>query len=169
MKLLNTLIFCLFTLTLSACTENKQHQAVAHHAVAINSHDECHLCGMLISRFDGPKGELYSKASFDEEGAKHAKKFCSTRDMFAFYLDPENTRNTAAMFVHDMSKMPWNKLNDHYFVDAKKAWYVAGSSKIGAMGKTLASFSVKNDAQAFAKKFGGKILRFKQINLAVLM
>ncbi|WP_081967707.1 nitrous oxide reductase accessory protein NosL [Colwellia psychrerythraea] len=31
-------------------------------------------------------------------------------------------------------------------------------------GKTLASFSLQNDAQAFATEFGGKVLSFSEVN-----
>ena len=154
------LILCLL-LTTSACSDNAAQQAVIHKAVAMESGDECHLCGMLITLFDGPKGEIFRK----EQGGK-VFKFCSTRDMFSYYLDPENTRNVSQILVHDMSKMPWgsDSIDDKYFIDAKQAWFVTGSEKTGAMGKTLASFSLQTDAQAFAKEFGGKVLSFKDIN-----
>jgi len=155
-------IITTFLLLLNACGESKQ-QHMIHQAVKIESSDECHLCGMMISEFPGPKGEIYRK----EEGT--VKKFCSTRDMFSYYLDPENKRNVSQLLVHDMSKMPWDKLNDDFFIDAKKAWFVAGSTKTGAMGKTLASFSKKEDAAAFAKDYGGKVISFKQITLDVLL
>ncbi|PKI17725.1 nitrous oxide reductase accessory protein NosL [Colwellia sp. 12G3] len=152
-------IFCL--VILSACSDNSAQQTVIHKAVAMESSDECHLCGMLITHFDGPKGEVFRK----EQGDK-VFKFCSTRDMFSYYLDPENTRNISQMLVHDMSKMPWgsNSIDDTYFIDAKNAWYVVGSEKTGAMGKTLASFSLQTDAQAFATEFGGTVLSFKEVN-----
>ncbi len=158
-----TLIFMtLAASSLIACTDNKQ-QTMLKKAVAIESADECHLCGMMIKEFPGPKGELYKKES------EQIQKFCSTRDMFSYYLDPENKRNVAQLFVHDMSKTPWDTPNDNYFIDAKKAWYVADSEKTGAMGKTLASFAQKNDAIAFAKKFGGKVLSFEQITIETLL
>ena len=70
------------------------------------------------------------------------------------------------MLVHDMSKMPWGKdsINDKYFIDAKTAWYVIGSEKTGAMGKTLASFSLESDAQAFATEFSGEVISFSDVN-----
>jgi len=149
-----------------SCSDNSDQQKVIHQAVAMESSDECHLCGMLITRFDGPKGEVFRKEQDDK-----VFKFCSTQDMFSYYLDPENTRNVDQMLVHDMSKMPWgsDSINDKYFIDAKTAWYVAGSDKMGAMGKTLASFSQKADAEAFAKEFGGQVNSFEDINLNTLM
>ena len=152
--------------TLMSCSDKSEQQQMLHKAVAMESADECHLCGMLITRFDGPKGEVFRKETGDQ-----VFKFCSTRDLFSYYLDPENKRNVAQMFVHDMSKMPWGSesIDDKYFIDAKTAWYVVGSEKTGAMGDTLASFSQQSDAQAFAKEFGGKVISFADINYDVLM
>ncbi len=153
---------------ISACSEQAQQSQMLHQAVAIESTDECHLCGMLIMNFAGPKGELF-KNGVTEESSNKVNKFCSTRDMFSFYLDPENKRNVTTMLVHDMSKMPWNAPKDEFFIDARKAWFVAGSEKTGAMGKTLASFSKQTDAQAFADEFGGKVLDFTEITIEVLL
>jgi len=156
----------LTTPLIMSCSDNTEQQKVIHEAVAMESSDECHLCGMLITRFDGPKGEVFRKEQDDK-----VFKFCSTQDMFSYYLDPENTRNVAQMYVHDMSKMPWGSesIDDKYFIDAKTAWYVVGSRKMGAMGKTLASFSQKADAEVFAKEFGGQVNSFEDINLNSLM
>ena len=148
---------------LSGCSD-KSEQAIVHQAVAIESGDECHLCGMLIKHFDGPKGEAFRK----EQGSK-VFKFCSTRDMFSYYLDPENKRNVSQLLVHDMSKMPWGNINDEHFIDGKTAWYVSGSSQTGAMGSTLASFSKEKDAKAFAEEFGGTVLSFKDITIETLL
>jgi copper chaperone NosL len=153
---------------LTACSEPNGAKVVAHNAAKIDAADECHLCGMLIVGFNGPKGELYKKG-LSADASNKVNKFCSTRDMFSFYLEPENTRNVTTMLVHDMSKMLWENLDDDFFIDARSAWYVAGSSKTGAMGKTLASFSQKQQAEAFADEFGGKVLNFAQIDLSVLM
>jgi len=152
--------------SLMSCSDKADQAQMLHKAVAMESADECHLCGMLITRFDGPKGEVFRK-----ETGGQVFKFCSTRDMFSYYLDPENKRNVAQMMVHDMSKMPWGSegIDDKYFIDAKTAWYVIGSEKTGAMGDTLASFSKQSDAQAFAKEFGGKTISFTDINYDTLM
>ncbi|WP_019029654.1 nitrous oxide reductase accessory protein NosL [Colwellia piezophila] len=169
MKIWKLIFLILFVhLFLTACSEPDTKQKVVQNAVAIESADECHLCGMLITNFSGPKGELYRK-QLSQEQSDTVHKFCSTRDMFSFYLDPENKRNVTTMLVHDMSKSPWETPNDNYFIDAKVAWFVIGSEKTGAMGKTLASFSKKIDAQTFAKEFNGQVISFDQIDLAVLM
>ncbi len=149
-------------LLLSGCFQDNEQQQMLKQAVAIESADECHLCGMIIANFPGPKGESFVK------NQEQVHKFCSTRDLFAFYLQPENTRQVTQMFVHDMSQTPWDKVNDEHFIDAKKAWYVIGSSKRGAMGQTLASFAKKEDATAFSKEFGGNVYPFAEITIDIL-
>ena len=157
------ILFSLLFVAVVGCSEQSEQQQVIHQAVAIESADECHLCGMLISNFSGPKAELFRKGITQADG-EQVKKFCSTRDMFSFYLDPENKRNVTTILVHDMSKAPWDAPNDGYFIDARQAWYVVGSSKMGAMGKTLASFSAKTDADAFATEFGGSVIDFSAVS-----
>jgi len=166
-KLLALIVSLFIAVTsLMSCSDKASQQQIIHKAVAMESSDECHLCGMLITRFDGPKGEVFRK-----ETGSLVFKFCSTRDMFSYYLDPENKRNVAQMLVHDMSKMPWgtDSIDDKYFIDAKVAWFVAGSEKTGAMGETLASFSKQKDALAFAEEFGGQVVSFQDVNFETLM
>ena len=123
--------------------------------------------GKIPAKLDSGNGayNVIHGEDIQEQGDK-VFKFCSTRDMFSYYLDPENTRNVSQILVHDMSKMPWgsDSIDDKYFIDAKTAWFVTGSEKTGAMGKTLASFSLQSDAQAFADEFGGKVLSFADVN-----
>ena len=155
------LIFSLMAV-LSGCSEEQPQKKMLKQAVAIENADECHLCGMIISQFPGPKGELYQKTSED------IAKFCSTRDMFGYLLQPENQRQVQQVFVHDMSKTPWQKADDQYFIDARSAWFVVDSSKKAAMGKTLASFSLFDDAQAFSREYGGKVYPFDEITIDLL-
>ncbi|MGB1200020.1 MAG: nitrous oxide reductase accessory protein NosL [Cognaticolwellia aestuarii] len=161
--MLRKLLLSIVLVAVIGCSEQSEQQQVIHQAVAIESSDECHLCGMLITNFSGPKAELFRKGVTEADG-NSVKKFCSTRDMFSFYLDPENKRNVTTILVHDMSKAPWNAPNDGYFIDARNAWYVVGSEKMGAMGKTLASFSAKTDADAFATEFGGTVIDFNAVS-----
>jgi copper chaperone NosL len=155
-------IFALLSMILIGCSEEPQ-QAMLRQAVAIESADECHLCGMIISNFPGPKGESYQSTG------EHVNKFCSTRDLFAFLLQPENITQAREVYVHDMSKTPWHKPDDQYFIDARTAWYVIGSTKKGAMGMTLASFSKQEDAKAFSLEFGGQVYPFEDVTIELIM
>ncbi|MCO1336389.1 nitrous oxide reductase accessory protein NosL [Microbulbifer sp. OS29] len=147
---------------LVSCTKDKQVTMVQQ-VVAIESGEECHLCGMIIANYPGPKGQLFSK------GIVGNLKFCSTRDMFAFIVDPENRHNVQKAFVHDMAVTPWDHPDEETYVDARKAWYVIGHSKQGSMGATLASFAREQDAWNFADAEGGEVLDYDQINLQALV
>ena len=147
---------------LAECERQEDSGALAKKVVAIESGDECHLCGMLIGEFPGPKGEMYLRRD------PQIKKFCSTRDMLSFYLQPENTHHAEVMFVHNMAVTPWDNPDDKVFIDAKTAWYVSGMNKKGAMGGTLASFSTEEAARQFIVESGGELLSFDQITLTLL-
>jgi copper chaperone NosL len=126
---------------------------------AIDADDECHVCGMIINRFPGPKGEAFVV------GNVQALKFCSTRDLFAFLLQPEADAIVRGIYVHDMAGTDWRHPPDAALIDARLAWYVVNHSKRGAMGPTLASFRYRADAQAFTERYGGSLLRFEQVDL----
>ncbi len=146
---------------LSACSGSNDSVSKKHDPVTIKPGEECHLCGMVISKFAGPKGELYDRSG-------HVQKFCSTRDMFSWYLQPENLNSTQEIYVHDMGQASWKNPNDKYLISARTAWYVVDSDMKGAMGSTLASFKQKADAQNFILKHGGKLLPFKDITLDLM-
>jgi len=162
MRLTSLVITFLVSLFLSGCGQQDETNQMVQQAVAIESSDECHLCGMIITNFPGPKGQLYSK------GINGNMKFCSTRDMFAFILDPENQHNIQRAFVHDMAVTPWGKPNDDIYIDAKQAFYVVGHNQYGAMGPTLASFSRRSDADTFASQMGGQVFQFEEINMDIM-
>ena len=77
-------------------------------------------------------------------------------DMFAYALDPEHKHSIQSVFVHDMAVNPWNEPSEETYIDGRKAWFVIGSSKKGAMGPTLGSFKTKESAESFAEEFGGE-------------
>lgn len=147
---------------LPGCGGDEESAAVVQRAVAIEHGDECHLCGMVISEQPGPKGELY------ERGASAPRKFCSTRDLFAYLLDPERSHRIETVYVHDMAVTPWDHPDDETFIDAREAWFVAGSDRPGSMGATLGSFSRRDHAQAFVDTYGGRLYRFEEIDLALI-
>ncbi|SIS42744.1 nitrous oxide reductase accessory protein NosL [Neptunomonas antarctica] len=161
-RMLPVLFVLLAIFGLTGCNEEAKEKVMAQQAMALESGDECHLCGMLITRFPGPKGQVF------ERGIKQNMKFCSTRDMFAYALDPEHKHNIQSVFVHDMAVNPWEKPTDETYIDGRKAWFVIGSSKKGAMGPTLASFKTQEDAEAFAKEFGGELKRFDELTLDII-
>lgn len=154
--------FGMALLLLTGCGSEDPSTRAARQAVAIEHGDECHLCGMIIENFPGPKGELY------EQGESAPRKFCSTRDLFAYLLDPERSHRIEQVYVHDMALTPWEHPGNDAFVDARQAWYVVGSERRGGMGPTLASFAQREHAERFTQLYGGQLYRFEQIDLALL-
>lgn len=115
----------------------------------------CALDGMLLIDYQGSKAQIHYEESAPEF-------FCDTVEMFAIYTRPEQERRILAMYVQDMGKADWNKPLGNW-IDAKTAFYVAFSKRLGSMGPTLASFAREEDARQFIKEYGGELFRFDQV------
>lgn len=115
------------------------------------------LDGMSLKDYPGPKAQMiYADGQTDF--------FCDTLGLFSVYLRPQQDRKVRAMYVQDMGAANWAHPIGHW-IDAKRATYVVGASKPGAMGQTFASFGNPADAVRFAKTEGGKLYRFDQITV----
>jgi copper chaperone NosL len=156
---LNWLLAALAVFTLTACSGEEAQTTARPDPVHFESGDECHVCGMIIEGFPGPKGQAFT------EKDQHVRKFCSTRDMFAWLLQPENVNRDHTLYVHDMAQTDWQNPNDTALIDARDAFFVVGSDRTGAMGPTLASFAEQTDASDFAAEHGGEVLAFKEITM----
>ena len=160
-SILLILFFIIPGLFVAGCEPDDQ-SVIEYKPVAFESGDECHLCGMIITRFPGPKGEAFLRHN------EKVFKFCSTQDLFAWLLQPDVSNRVEAVFVHDMAKTAWDDPEDVALIDARMAWYVTGSERRGAMGATLASFAGQDDAFDFSKQYGGTVIRFEDIDLKML-
>jgi len=143
---------------LSACGKSEQ---TPRPAVAIGVDDVCYLCGMTISQYPGPRGEAYLRDD------PRIYKFGSTSDLFTWALQPDIKNRITTIYVQDMGATGWEHPQGH-FIDARRAWYVVGSSRDGAMGPTLASFARQGDAADFARRYGGRIINYKEITLKIV-
>lgn len=160
MKILS--LFLLGSIFISACNRVEEKQ-VTLEPTAITPGDECHLCGMIIRSFPGPKGQAFIRHR------AQPLKFCSTVDLFSWLLQPETEAILQTAFVHDMGQAPsWDSPSDKHYVKATEAWYVVNHQRKGAMGHTLASFRHRQDAELFIKQYGGRVLRYEKINLKLL-
>ncbi len=106
-------------LALAGCNDVDSNPHV-YDPVAFHSGDECHICGMAITGFPGPKGEAVAKQG--------AMKFCSTAEMFGWWLQPENREQDVTLYVHDMARSTWEKPDDDALIDARQAFYVVGAN-----------------------------------------
>lgn len=146
--------------TLSGCGEDEQK--TVYTPQPIGAHDRCHLCGMVIVHYEGPKAEIYIK------DVEQPIKFCSGRDAFTFALQPENARRLKAFFIHDLAKTSWATPDDAALVDAKNLWYVYGHKIDGVMGNEPAAFSTEAAAREFMAREGGKLYRYADVTLELL-
>ncbi len=147
----------LLGLLLAGCDASRD-DATALGPVPIASGDECHVCGMLIEEMPGPKGEAVLPGA--------VRKFCSTAELFGWWLQPENRQGQARLYVHDMSQADWRHPDDARLIDATRAYYVVGIQRPGGMGATLASFADEEAATRLAAEEGGRVLRFDEIDQA---
>ncbi|WP_238551954.1 nitrous oxide reductase accessory protein NosL [Herminiimonas sp. CN] len=152
-KLAASLLLCIL---LTAC-----NQAIPKvTALEPTSDTACELDGMILKDYPGPKAQIHYAEGKPEF-------FCDLMELFMMVLAPEQKRPMAAVFVQDMGKTSWEHPAGNW-IDAKSAVYVVGSKKLGSMGPTFGSFSRMQDAEAFAQKEGGKVLRFDQITQDML-
>ncbi len=156
---LNWLFAALAALTLTACSDSDEPATAKPAPVHFESGDECHVCGMVIASFPGPKGQAIT------EKDQHVRKFCSTKDMFAWMLQPENANRDHTLYVHDMAQTEWEHPDDTALIDARDAFFVVGSDRSGAMGPTLASFASEEDAHRFMTEHGGQVLNYSEVTL----
>ncbi|PWV76730.1 nitrous oxide reductase accessory protein NosL [Halomonas sp. A11-A] len=148
------------SLLLTACGGSGDTELAAPQP--ITDGDSCHVCGMLIQELPGPKGQAYLNRDAS------ARKFCSTTDLFAFLLQPENETRLSHAWVHDVGVTPWTTPSDDAFILASEAYYVVEHERRGAMGHTLAPFAEARLAEAFQETYGGRILTFEEIDLELL-
>ncbi|HRP25238.1 nitrous oxide reductase accessory protein NosL [Thauera sp.] len=122
----------------------------------IDRSTSCALDGMILADYPGPKVQMHYA------GRTEPDWFCDTIEMFSIHLNPEQARVVRAIYVQDMGKADWDNPQGHW-IDARTAFYVFGSSRLGGMGPTAASFSSEADARAFAEQYGGRVLRFNEV------
>lgn len=153
-KLVGVLGLCIL---LPACNQAGTKTALA---LEPTSETACELDGMILKDYPGPKAQIHYAEGKPEF-------FCDLMELFSMLLMPEQKRSVTGVFVQDMGKTTW-KSPEGNWIDAKSAFYVAGSKKMGSMGATFGSFASMQDAEAFVKKEGGKILRFEEVTLDTL-
>ena len=136
-----------------ACSKTEDSLA----PIEVDRSTSCSLDGMILMDYPGPKAQIHYDSGEPDF-------FCDTMEMFSIYLRPEQQKRVTAIYTQDMGKTPWDKPTGSW-IDAKSAYYVHGSKKLGAMGPTIAAFARSEDAETFAKEFGGTVLKFEQVTL----
>ena len=138
--------------------------APPHHAVDTHPEDACAVCGMYLDGSPGPRAEAWVS------GRAKPLVFDSTRDFFAYVLQPENQASLQELFVQDSARIDWQQPAHAAvsFIDARSASYVAWQPLPGSMGPTLAPFASLAAAEAFKAEHGGAVLGFSEITPALV-
>ncbi|MBP7442111.1 MAG: nitrous oxide reductase accessory protein NosL, partial [Thauera sp.] len=112
---------------LAACGSGNQGGGKTITPLEIDGSSSCALDGMLLADYPGPKVQMHYA------GVERPDWFCDTIEMFNVYLNPEQARLVTALYVQDMAKAEWNAPKGNW-IDARTAFYVFGSKRLGAMG-----------------------------------
>jgi copper chaperone NosL len=138
--------------------------APAQHAVDTHPDDACAVCGMYLDGSPGPRAQAWVA------GRAMPLVFDSTRDFFAYVLQPENQAALQELFVQDSARIDWQQPSHAAvsFIDARRAFYVAWQPLPGSMGPTLAPFATRATAAAFIHEHGGAVLGFDEITPALV-
>lgn len=143
-KILLTLFFLLVGLGL----------ALAEPVEKVDPRERCPVCGMFVAKYPNWLTQLR-----EVDGA--VRSFDGMKDLMAYYFKPAQYGGKQGTVVREI----WAR--DYYtlaWLDARTAYYVAGSDVYGPMGLELIPFASEKAAQAFARDHHGKqVLPFAAI------
>lgn len=117
-----------------------------------------YFCQMTVMDHDGPKGQVFLS------DRAQPLWFTSVRDTIAFTLLPGEPKNIAAIYVTDVGRASWDQPEPGTWIDARKAFYVLGSNRLGGMqAPEVVPFKTREDAERFRQEQGGEIYEFDAI------
>jgi copper chaperone NosL len=117
-----------------------------------------YFCQMTVMDHNGPKGQIFLS---DRE---QPLWFTSVRDTIAFTLLPGEQKNIAAIYVTDVGRASWDQPEPGTWIDARKAFFVLGSNRLGGMQEPeVVPFNSREEAERFRQQQGGEIVMFDAI------
>lgn len=155
----------IFVLLLAGC---KEELAQTVDPVALTPEAVGHYCQMNLLEHEGPKAQVHL------EGLPGAPLFFSqVRDAVAYARLPEQSHPILAIWVNDMGApgATWAEPGAENWIDAASAHYVVGAAGIeGGMGAPeLVPFAREEDAAAFVREKGGRVLELAAIPDAMVI
>lgn len=139
--------FCLILLHLAFGT------AIADWHTSSGKEQRCPVCGMIPANYPKWRTQIIFR-----DGAVAA--FDSPAEMFRFLgnMAKYDSKHSAA----DIAQMDATDYVKRGMIDARRAYYVSGSSARGPMGPDLPAFENKSDAEFLVRTAGGRVLNFDQ-------
>lgn len=145
--------------------------------VALTSGQSCDVCGMVVQKHPGPNGEVYFR-NHAPAGHDNPARFDSLKQCLFPYLWKKQQLGwtEAVVYVTDYSSVDYTVnteggrsfLSSHpeadAFAQASDLYYAVDSDVEGAMGYDFVPFSNESDANAFAEKWGGQVVRYGDID-----
>ena len=112
----------------------------------------CAVCGMYPAGYPNNRAQVTGKD-------KKRYHYCSTQCLFKALAESKVKLMAVWVTLHGSGRYDY----------AGSAYYVVGSKKNGPMGPEAFAFETKQAAEAFAKKNGGQVLRFKEVTFNKIM
>ena len=95
--------------------------------------------------------------------------FCSPKSMFEFYFNEEKWKIFVIESQSDFTNILITDYKTSKIVDAKKAFFVYGSSKISPAGDDLVAFESKEDASNYSQNnYGKRIFSFSEVKNSLI-
>jgi len=111
-----------------------------------------YYCHMTLKEHVGPKGQILLK------GSTVPLWFTSVHDALTYAEQDLDESELAGFWVNNMGQGSWEHPAPGSWIAAKSAFYVLASSKAAAMGGNEGvPFKKRDEAEAFAREFGGRI------------
>lgn len=117
-----------------------------------------YFCGMTVLDHNGPKGQVFLT------DRKQPLWFTSVRDTIAFTRLPGEPKNIAAIYVTDIGRASWDRPEVDTWIDARSAFYVLGSNRVGGMQvPEVVPFATREGTELFIEQHGGEVYVFDAI------
>ncbi len=114
--------------------------------------ESCRVCGMYLDVYRQTAAHLV-----DKDG--HESGTCGVTDLIRFIVDAGGPEAFGDMKVKDF--------NNGTMIDAAGAAFVIGSDTVPDMLPNIIAFAGGEDARAFARDHGGKVISFSQALLSI--
>ncbi len=164
MKIL-AIIALVLSLPLLAACNSSNGQVKTPSAATLGEEAIGYYCQMIVVDHEGPKAQIYLA------GQDKPLWFAQVRDGIAYLRAPEQSSEIVAFYVNDMGKADsWAEPGIDNWIAAKDAYYVMGSDAVGGMGAPeMVPFGQKQQAELFAEKRGGTVVRLADIKREMVL